>query len=63
MSKIRPLIGIVNHEQIEQQEKVLQQKIEKLQQQSINESLAETFPDWDLNPPTMLIRRKGNKHL
>jgi len=61
MSRIRPIIGTVSSEQIAQRESELDQKIEQIQQQSIDESFAQNFPAWDLNPPAILVRRKGKK--
>ncbi|URN95450.1 MAG: hypothetical protein NAG76_04100 [Candidatus Pristimantibacillus lignocellulolyticus] len=63
MNRVRPIIGTVSSEQIAQREKELEQKIETIQQQLINESLAQNFPAWDLNPPAILVRRKGKKFI
>ncbi|GKU77776.1 hypothetical protein [Paenibacillus sp. L3-i20] len=41
----------------------LDQKIEQLQKQTVNQSLAENFPSWDLNPPAVLVRRRSSKLL
>jgi len=61
MNRVRPIIGTVSSEQIAQREKELELKIEQMQKQSIDESFAQNFPAWDLNPPVILIRRKGKR--
>jgi len=63
LNRVRPIIGAINNEQIQQKEKELEQKIVKMQREAINESLAENFPAWDLNPPAILVRRRGKKLL
>jgi hypothetical protein len=39
----------------------LDRKIEELQKQTTNSSLANSFPAWDLNPPAILVRRRSTK--
>ncbi|XKH50518.1 hypothetical protein LG275_13090 [Chryseomicrobium palamuruense] len=36
-------------------------KLEKLLDESMNIALATQFPEWDLQPPTQVVRRKGSR--
>jgi hypothetical protein len=60
INKSRPIIRHPSPEPVSRSRKPEQPDalIEELQKQSISQSLADSFPDWDLNPPNRLVRRR-----
>lgn len=63
LNRSKPIIQNTSTEPTGQMQAKLDLKIEELQRQTINESLAESFPAWDLNPPAVLVRRRSSKIL
>lgn len=63
LNRSKPIIQNSSTEPAAQMQAKLDLKIEELQRQTINESLAESFPAWDLNPPAVLVRRRSSKIL
>lgn len=63
LNRSKPIIQNTSTEPAGQMQTKLDLKIEELQRQTINESLAESFPAWDLNPPAVLVRRRSSKIL
>ncbi|MGG3508833.1 hypothetical protein ABES58_25695 [Paenibacillus lautus] len=63
LNRSKPIIQNSSTEPAVQMQAKLDLKIEELQRQTINESLAESFPAWDLNPPAVLVRRRSSKIL
>ena len=63
LNRSNPIIQAANTDPNEQIQAKLDLKIEELQQQTVNQSLAESFPSWDLNPPAILVRRRSSKIL
>lgn len=63
LNRSKPIIQNTSTELAGQMQTKLDLKIEELQRQTINESLAESFPAWDLNPPAVLVRRRSSKIL
>lgn len=63
LNRSKPIIQNTSTEAAGQMQAKLDLKIEELQRQTINESLAESFPAWDLNPPAVLVRRRSTKIL
>lgn len=63
LNRSKPIIQISSTEPAAQMQAKLDQKIEEVQRQTINQSLAESFPAWDLNPPPVLVRRRSSKLL
>ncbi|WP_194540492.1 hypothetical protein MKY82_01775 [Paenibacillus sp. FSL W7-1279] len=63
LNRSKPIIQNTSTEPAAQMQSKLDLKIEELQRQTINESLAESFPAWDLNPPAVLVRRRSSKIL
>lgn len=63
LNRSKPIIQNTSTEPADQMQTKLDLKIEELQRQTINESLAESFPAWDLNPPAVLVRRRSSKIL
>ncbi|MCV4233769.1 hypothetical protein OHJ21_21650 [Virgibacillus sp. LDC1] len=63
LNRSKPIIQNSSTEPAGQMQAKLDLKIEELQRQTINESLAESFPAWDLNPPAVLVRRRSSKLL
>ncbi len=53
----------ISTEPVASMQEKLDLSIEELQKQTINQSLAENFPSWDLNPPAILVRRRSSKLL
>ncbi|MBO1001865.1 hypothetical protein ACFSKI_11280 [Pseudogracilibacillus auburnensis] len=39
------------------------EKLKKVEEETTNSALAIQFPDWDLTPPTTLLKRKRSKLL
>lgn len=63
LNRSKPIIQNISTEPAGQMQTKLDLKLEELQRQTINESLAESFPAWDLNPPAVLVRRRSSKIL
>lgn len=63
LNRSKPIIQNTSTEPAGQMQTKLDLKLEELQRQTINESLAESFPAWDLNPPAVLVRRRSSKIL
>lgn len=63
LNRSKPIIQNSSTEPAAQMQAKLDLKIEELQRQTINQSLAESFPAWDLNPPAVLVRRRSSKLL
>lgn len=63
LNRSKPIIQNSSTEPAAQMQAKLDLKIEELQKQTINQSLAESFPAWDLNPPALLVRRRSSKVL
>ncbi|MNB98030.1 hypothetical protein D3C75_452720 [compost metagenome] len=61
LNRGRPIIQQLSTEQAGQMQEKLDLQIEELQKQTTNQSLAESFPAWDLNPPAILVRRRSSK--
>lgn len=55
----RPIVQNPSSEPAAQTQEKLDLIIEELQKQTVDKSLADSFPDWDLNPPAMLVRRRS----
>mgnify|MGYP001305484110 CR=1 FL=1 len=60
VNRVRPIIHASPEAAARMQEE-LDRKIEEVQKQTTDESLARSFPDWDLNPPAVLVRRRSAK--
>ncbi|ANY73394.1 hypothetical protein BBD41_12810 [Paenibacillus ihbetae] len=63
LNRTKPVNQNSSTEPADQKQLKLDLKIEELQRQTINQSLAESFPAWDLNPPAILVRRRSSKVL
>lgn len=63
LNRGKPIIQNSSTEPIDQMQAKLDLKIEEVQKQTVNQSLAESFPSWDLNPPAVLVRRRSSKIL
>ncbi|MBG9793747.1 hypothetical protein ABD76_15035 [Paenibacillus dendritiformis] len=63
LNRSKPIIQNSSTEPAAQMQAKLDLKMEELQRQTINQSLAESFPAWDLNPPAVLVRRRSSKLL
>lgn len=61
LNRSKPIILNSSTEPVDQMQAKLDLKIEELQKQTVNQSLAESFPAWDLNPPAVLVRRRSSK--
>jgi len=40
-----------------------QRMLQEVEKETINSALATQFPEWDLNPPTKLVKRRSTKLL
>lgn len=63
LNRSRPIMQTISTEPVASMQEKLDLSIEELQKQTINQSLAENFPSWDLNPPAILVRRRSSKLL
>ncbi|PAD78353.1 hypothetical protein CHH67_06190 [Paenibacillus campinasensis] len=63
LNRSKPVIQNSSTDSTDQMQEKLDLKIEELQKQTLNQSLAECFPTWDLNPPAILVRRRSSKVL
>jgi len=55
----RPIIQNPSSEPAAEMQEKLVSIIEELQKQTVDKSLADSFPEWDLNPPSVLVRRRS----
>jgi|HigsolmetaAR204D_1030405.scaffolds.fasta_scaffold02506_4 hypothetical protein len=63
INRNRPILHNPSPEQPDPKREQLDSKIEELQKQTISKSLADSFPEWDLNPPSILVRRRRSSFL
>ena len=47
----------------ENEKNAFHQMLQEVEKETINFTLATQFPDWDLTPPTTLVRRRSTKLL
>lgn len=63
LNRNRPNITDSSSEPAAQLQAKLDLKVAELQKETMDQSLAKSFPDWDLNPPVLLVRRRSSKLL
>ncbi|OUS69483.1 hypothetical protein B1748_31370 [Paenibacillus sp. MY03] len=60
LNRAKPIISGVA-ERVAAQEEKFNMGMQEIQKVTANQALAEQFPDWDLKPPALLIKRRSSK--
>ena len=63
MSQSENQTGLLNRNKSKESTETFQKALNALEKETTNSALATQFPDWDLKPPSNLVKRRSTKFL
>ena len=63
MSHSENQTGLLNRNKSKESTETFQKALSALEKETTNSALATQFPDWDLKPPSNLVKRRSTKLL